>query len=66
MTLAVSLHGEATKPSHGVCNGGAESEMLNARTVSNDWPIEPNGKDWPLGSSFALPILAKELHHMAA
>ena len=40
--------------------------MLNVRVVSNDWPNEPDGKDWPLGRSFPLPCIAKELHHMAA
>ena len=40
--------------------------MLNVRVVSNDWPNEPDGKDWPLGRSFPLPCIAKVLHHMAA
>ena len=40
--------------------GGEKAEMLNARVVSNDWPNEPDGKGWPLGSSFALPCMAAQ------
>ena len=49
--------GEVPKPSDRVCKSGEKAEMLNARVVSNDCPNEPNDKDWPLGSSFALPCI---------
>ena len=36
------------------CKSCEKAEMLNARVVSNDWPNEPNGKDWPLGKSWKI------------